>query len=318
MWLVFAALSLLLYAVTDIFGKKSVNFGNAYTPLELCVTVSILSFIISIALYISGFGESGLAPWQILRLHPLILVNLLCFFLYWGFYLLSMNFIQLSIAEAVSGSSGVFYFVGLILINLCIGKLPAVREMLHPLRLIPVILVLTFIFLFPSAELSKRKNTITDSDVCKRNRHSYFVGICILLLSLLIDSLDSLITTLIIDEGTVGMVDYIMTSYFFAVFPAAVLFIFLCIKRKKLFISLKSSPVSSAGYAVSALLSSQLFMVASYYDAVRTGILFIVYPIVPIIGAKVVLKEKFTWRQNLCIWLITFSTIAFCVSDYLL
>ncbi len=318
MWLVFAALSLFLYAVTDIFGKKSINAGNAYTPMELCVIVSALSFVISIALYVFGFGESGMTPWQILHLHPLILVNILCFFLYWIFYLLSMKFIRLSISEAISSSSGVLYFVGLIFINLCLGKLPAVREMLHPLRLIPVILVLTFIFLYPSAELSERKNTVTDGTVRKKNRHSYFVGILILLISLFLDSLDSLITTLIIDEGTIGIVDYIMTSYFCVIFPALILFVFLCIKRKKLFIPMKNNPARSAGYAVSALLSSQLYIFASYYDAVRTGILFIIYPIVPIIGAKVFLKEKSTRRQNMCIWIITLSAIAFCISDNLL
>ncbi len=318
MWLIFAALSLLLYAVTDIIGKKSVNSGNSYTPLELCITVSILSFFISIILWFFGFGESGMSPWQLLVLQPLILVNLLCFFLYWIYYLLSFKFIRLSVAEAVSGSSGIFYFLGLILFNLCLGKLPAVREMFHPLRLIPIILVLTFIVLYPFAESFTKKNNNAEKSVFKKNRRSYFLGICILMLSLIIDSLDSLITTFIIDEGNISTVDYIMTSYFLSIFPAAVLFIFLCLKRKKWFIPLKNHPISSVGYSVSALLSSQLYMVASYCDAVRTGILFVIYPVVPIIGAKIFLKEKFTWRQNLCIWIITLSAIAFCVSDGLL
>jgi len=318
MWLIFAVLSFLLYSITDIFGKKSVDEGDVYTPLELIVTVSMLSFIISIALYGFGFGESGMTPWQLLRLHPLILANLLCVCLYWIFFLLSMKFIRLSISEAVSSSFGIFYFVGLILINLCLGKLPTVHEILHPLRLIPILLVLSFIVLYPSEKLSKRINTLTDDTGCKIKRSRYIVGISILLFSMLMDSLDSLIITWIFGEGTIGFFDYIMTMYFFLIYPATVLFIFLRIKRKKWFIPLKRSSVSYAGYAVSSLLSSQLFMVASHYDAVRTGILFIIYPILPIIGAKILLKEKFTHWQNLCIWIITLSAIAFCVSDYLL
>lgn len=318
MWLIFAFLSLLNYAVTDLFGKRCVDDGDSLVPVKLSVSSSAISFVISIILYIFGFGESGMTPWQILYHNPLIIVNMLCFILQWVVYLLSMKYINLSISEAISGSTGVFYFVGLVFLNLFIGKFPAVREILHPLRLIPVILVLGFIFLYPNVERFAKKRAAESVDDLRKSRHKFNVGVCILIFSLILDSLDSLTTTLIIDDGSVGTVDYIMASYFSTILPISVFSVFIRAKNKKWHIPVINDNRYAKCYCITALMSSVLYITASYFDAVRTGILFLAYPIVPIIGAKLILKEKHTWRQNLCIWVITFSAIAFCVFDYLL
>jgi len=318
MWLAVAVFSLLAYSMADIAGKGKIDNSDELGPIELLVTINSVIFVFSIILFAFGLGESGQTPWQIILTHPLIAVNQFCYVLYWLFYLLSMRFIGLSVVESFSGSTGVLFFVGLVIVNLISGKLITVRDMFHPGRLVPVILVLIFAFLLPNIEIIANKNGEELLIKAKTERKKTLVGLIFLFTALILDSCDSLITTVIMDEGDIGTVDYMMSSSFVAIISVIILVGFLWIKKHKLYIPFKNNGRYSYFYSFASLLSSILYTVASSLDAVRTGIIFIAYPIIPIIGAKIFLKEKYSWRQNLCIWMITFAAIAFCVSDSLL
>lgn len=316
MWLAVALLSLITYAVADLAGKKKIDSSDDSGPIELLITVNSLAFIISIILFVFGLGESGQAPWQIFLTHPLIVANLFCYVLYWLFYLLSMRFLGLSVIEAFSGSTGVFYSVSLVAVNFITGKLTAVRDMLHPGRLIPIILVLIFACLLPNVEILANKNSESLLEKAKSERKQTLLGLIFLFIAITLDACDSLITTILLDEGDIGTVDYLMSSWALTIIPALLFVGFLRKKKSKLYIPFKKNGKYSYLCSVTSLLSSVIYTAASSMDAVRTGILFIAYPIIPIIGARILLKEKHSWRQNLCIWMITFAAIAFCIFDY--
>lgn len=318
MWLLFTIMSLMQYAAADIIGKKGVSEGDAFSPIELCVSCSALSVVVAIILYVFRLGESGLTPWKLLQLNPAIFINLSCFLLHWLLYLLSMKYIKLSIAEAVGATGSVFYFVGLILTNLLFGRLANVRAMLHPLRLFPIIIVIVFLCIYPYVDIIGKEQAKTAIRNIRKNNRSYRLGLGLLFAALIVDVIDSLLTALIIDNGTIGIIDYTMTTYFCTASFVLVVLLFLRIKNKEWYIPFKNNTRYAIGYSVCALTASQLFVIASFKDAVRTGILFLIFPILPIIGAKVYLKEKNTLRQNICIWVITLFAIAFCISDYFL
>lgn len=240
------------------------------------------------------------------------------FILYWFLFLLSMRYVGLTVDEAVSGAFGVFYFVGLLLVHLVSGRLAAVRDMLHPLRLIPILLVLVFTVLLPNIEVIAHREDPNLREMAKSERRRTVLGLLILLAALALDSVDSLVTTLVCDETDIGTVDYIMTSFFSASIALVPFAVYYRVKNRRWFIPFRRGSRRAVRYAAPAMLSSVLYMAASSFDAVRTGILFLAYPIVPILGAKLFLKEKYTRRQNFCIWTVTLAAIAFCAVDPLL
>ncbi len=318
MWLFFAVFSLLAFAAGDLLGKKKVDAGSAAAPLEMLLSVLVLAFGISLVLFASGLGESGEPPWRILREHPPILGNQFCFLLYWVLYLISLRYIGLAVESAVSGTTGILYFSGLLVIHTVSGRLASVHEILHPARLIPIMLVLTFIFLLPNIELfaSRRRGALRKK--MRQERHRIITGLLILLAGLVFDAGDTLITTLIFDDGGIGIVDYVMANHFATILPIFLLALFLRKIEKKWFIPFLDGGKYSIWYPCVANSSSLLYLCASSRDAVKTGILFAAAPIFPIIGARIILKEKYTWRQNLCIWTIALSLIVFCAADHIL
>ncbi|GEM_PF-3319931 len=318
MWLWVVSLALLAFASTDLLSKKKMATGNATTPLEMLISVGTLAFPIGLTLFFLKIGESGLAPWRILWSHPLIWMNIFCFAAYWFFYLCSMRYVGLSFAASVEGMQGILYFIGLVLIHFLCGHLVSVSEFLHPARLIPVVIGLTFIFLFPNVEIIANKINHHGWENLKKNRHRTMIGLLLLFLGTVADAGDSLTTTVIFDTGSIGLVDYLITSCFATIFPVVLFELYLQKKNGRWFIPFKDDRKNAICYVCTIIFSSLLYMVASSLDAVKTGIAFIAAPAFSIIGAHILLKEKYTWRQNLCIGIIVIASIVFGIADYIL
>jgi len=306
MWLAFAVLSMLAYAATDLLGKRKVDAGTVGTAAELLLSSMVLAFAAALVLFACGFGESGRAPWTILKDEPIVLASTFCFVSYWLLGLFSFRYLGLSVDAAISGTGGIVFFCGILLVNLLSGKMAAAREMLHPARLVPILVALVGVFLLPRIEKSPAL------------RRRTAIGMLIILLAMLFDGGgDSLITAIVFAEGRVGLVDYMLASWF-SMLPAVLIFSFaLRWMRGRWFVPFRRRD-GTLGYSVLAMFSSVTYLVASSHDAVRTGVVFIVAPVFTMIAAHVVLKERYSLRQNLCIWAVAIAAIAFCVADQML
>lgn len=291
------------YAATDLLGKRKIDNGSVLTAAELLLSCMVLAFGAALVIFACGLGESGRAPWMILKDEPLVFCSSCCSIVYLLLCLFSFRYLGLSVDAAVSGTGGIVFFCGILLINLFSGKLAEAREMLHPARLVPILVALICIYLLPWTEKTplRRRRTV--------------LGVVIILLAMLFDGGgESLITAIVFSEGRVGLVDYMLASWF-GTMPAIIL-LSLVIRgvRGRWFVPFRRGD-GMLGYSVLAILSSALYLVASSLDAVRTGVVFIVAPVVTMLAAHVFLKERYSWRQNLCIWTVEIAAIAFCIAD---
>jgi len=303
MWLILAVLSLLTFASTDILGKKNVDSGGVSTPMEMIVSIGILYVIVGGIMYGLGAG-SGISPWEVLLKHPLIPLSLIFYIMYLLLCLYSLRYVGLTTQEAFNNTISIFYFAGLIIVNLLTGKLSSALDMLHPLRLLPIILILVFTALLTNTKASD-------------TRHRMIAGMSILFLAVLFDAAALIASTVIFDEGCVSTADYLIAINFAAIFPVCIISVCLRAKNKKWYIPFTDGNIFSNLYPATLLTSTVLYICAASFDAVRTGIIFIAYPIIPMIGAKLLLKERYSWKQNLCIWGTAVASIVFCIADYI-
>lgn len=304
-WLVFAVLSMLSYAAADLLGKRKVDAGTTWTTLELFASSSALAFAAGCVLFVCGVGESGRVPWTILADEPLVLVTMLCFASFCLLGLVSFRYLGLSVNASIGGTNGIVFFVGTLLVNMVSGRLAAAREMLHPARIVPILVVLAGAYLLPRMERTPaaRRRTV--------------VGLLILGLAMILDGVDSVVTAMIFDTGRVGAVDFMITGWC-TLFPmVAILLVFLWAKGWVGIVPFRGG-VGMVAYSVLAVLASMLYLIASSRDPIRTGIVFVAGPVFTLIGARVFLKERYTRPQNLCIWAIALAAIAFCIGDHFL
>jgi len=316
MWLPFALLSILAYALFDLLGKKKASQGNGTTPIEMAVCLYALLVGISMVLYLSGQGTSVSPPWVVLCNHPMIIANILCSVLYFVLYLSALRFIGVAMATTVNGANGILYFLGLILVNHFSGKLTTVQELFHPIRLIPILVVLFFTSLLPVLKGPDADPSCGTVQEASRTRRQYLIGFLVLFLAITFDALDTLLTTFLLDDGKIGVLDYMTACYFSSLIPFLLLSFYLRIKNGRWFIPFWDGGRYSVIHPVVTISASMLYLHATSHGAVQTGIFFLSAPIFPIFGARFWLKEKYTWIQWTCIWGITIATIVFCIADY--
>lgn len=315
MWLVFTLISMLLCAIGGLVSKKAIQEDVIAGPFMVYFASSIFSFLSSIVMWILGVGESGASPVSILISNPLIILSTASTFLATFLVFVAYEYVGISVESAVSNVSSVLLFLGLVGINVFTAKLESVKEILVPGRLIPIIVIIVLVFV-----LSKTDEVNLSEELKRKSKHKFMLtGILILLASCVFDALDSLIVSFCIGDGQVGAMDYcIATSFMDMVFGAACLIIAI-FRIKKAKISYKSNKKNVLVLVAIGLIGVGImltYFIGSAYDAVKLALLYIVYPIIPLVGARIFLKERYTAKQYICIIGIAIASIVFCIMDY--
>ena len=315
MWMIFAISSMVFYAMEEVVGKRIVRENTTSGSWMVYSMASLFTFSSAVVMWILGMGESGQAPIYILMENPLILLNSISTCLASLLVFVAFKYIGVSIEASISGISSIFLFLGLVSINVFTGKLEAVKELFSPGRLIPIIAIIILIFL-----LSKTDEIAVDEAIKnKKKRTAMLTGILIVLVACIFDASDSLIFAYCISEKPIGEIDYYMAvnlpNLFYGLF-SCIMAVVLSKKANYKFQFTRKSVLLLVLIGVFDISCLITYVIGSGYDAVKFAMLYIAYPIVPLIGARIFLKERYTAKQYFCIFGIAIASIVFCLMDY--
>ena len=314
MWMLFAISSMVPYAMEELIGKKVVRDNIAIGSWLVFSATSIFTLAVGCVLWILGIGESGQSPVFILFDNPLILLNSVCTRLAILLVFVAFKYIGVSIEAAISGISSAVLFLGFVGINIFTGKMEAVKELFLPGRLIPIVVIIVLIFL-----LSKTDEVAVGTALKNKKTGVMLTGILLVLMACIFDASDSLIFAYCISEKAIGEIDYYMAASLPNIFYGTFACIMAAVTQKKAGhthqFSRKNIPLLIL-VGVFDICSTLTYIIGSGYDAVKLAMLYIVYPIVPIIGARIFLKERYTVKQYFCIFGIAIASIVFCLMDY--
>ena len=315
MWMIFALLSMLLYATEELVGKKIVRQTGASGSWMIYAMASLFTFASAIVMWALGMGESGQSPVRVLLDNPLILLTSVSTCLATLLVFIAFRYVGVSVEASISGISSIFLFLGFVCINLFTGELAAVKELLLPGRLIPILVIIALVFWLSGTD----EATLDPAPKAKKKHAAMVTGILIVLVACIFDASDSLIFAYCISEKPIGEIDYYMAVNLPNLFYGISACIMASVtsgkaERPRRLTSKDLLLLVSVGVLdISSLLT---YVLGSGYDAVKFAILYIAYPIVPLIGAKVFLKERYTAKQYICIIGIAIASIVFCIMDY--
>ncbi len=314
MWMMFAILSMVLCAMGEMLSNKIVRENTATGPLMVYSATSFFCFLSAIAMWLVGIGESGASPVGILIEHPLIILSTASTFLSSFLMFVAFKYIGVSIEAVISGVSSIFLFLGLVSINVFTGKLESVKEILAPGRLIPIVIIIVLIFC-----LSKTDENNGALSKNGKKHTAMLIGILIMLFSCIFDASDSLIISYCVADNQVGIIDFYIATSFMGILFGAGCFVIAIVKLKNEHIMYKDCVKRIPAMTIIGILAISCmltYMIGSGYDAVKFAMLYIAYPIVPLIGARIFLKERYTAKQYFCIFGIAIASIVFCLMDY--
>ena len=314
MWMILAILSMVLCATGEMLSKKIVQEDTAIGPSMAYFATSLFGFLSAIIMWIIGIGESGASPVGILIENPLIILSTASTFLSSLLGLVALRYIGVSVGASFSGVSSIFLFLGFVGINFFTGKLESVKDILAPTRLIPIILIIVFIFL-----LSKTDVAVDETEKNKKKTGAMLTGVLLLLVACAFDASDSLIVSYCVGDNQVGSIDYYIATSFMDILFGVGCFVMAIIKLKNTHILYKELYRKAPSMVILGILSISCmltYFIGSSYDAVKVAMLYIAYPIVPLIGARIFLKERYTAKQYFCIFGIAIASIVFCLMDY--
>ena len=314
MWMILAILSMVLCATGEMLSKKIVQEDTVIGPSMAYFATSLFGFLSAIIMWIIGIGESGASPVGILIENPLIILSTASTFLSSLLGLVALRYIGVSVGASFSGVSSIFLFLGFVGINFFTGKLESVKDILAPTRLIPIILIIVFIFL-----LSKTDVAVDETEKNKKKTGAMLTGVLLLLVACAFDASDSLIVSYCVGDNQVGSIDYYIATSFMDILFGVGCFVMAIIKLKNTHILYKELYRKAPSMVILGILSISCmltYFIGSSYDAVKVAMLYIAYPIVPLIGAGVFLKERYTAKQYFCIFGIAIASIVFCLMDY--
>lgn len=305
MYLLFLIPSLLLSIAYDILGKKAIDKGDPNAPFKLKITTSLLGALTILVLYLTDLIPSDRTPWVIVAENPLILASALLAFFYSVFFLFAFKHIGLALNTAVASSSGVIAFiisfVGVVIIG---SSAESISGFFLPGRLIPVVVMIVgvIVLLFYKEGGSAEERTK--------------LGVIFGLIAAFLDAGDTVITVLIYEfNENLSPLEVIVGIYFSALLFTIVSIIYVSIKDKKVFVPFVKANKTYIPYAVVFVIYSVVTTISFSLDSIKSSLFWMLYPILPIIAARVFLKEHLSKKQKIYTAVLVLASIAFCFMD---
>lgn len=301
-----AMTSLLMDALYGIGNKYIVTQNDEDSPVKIFIWMNIWSILLVLVLYATGSSESGLPPWTILQQMPVIILADSSTVIYMLCYAFSLRFIKLTIVETILAITPACIISGMILIYLVSGKLSGATKLLTFQNGVPLIILFIAIWALRrvSNEKTDAKENGTERGLNERNYKYIVLGVILAVIALFADASDSLITTFMLNETQTGLYDYTIGYVSVGVIYATITYFYLWIKNKKPYNPFRKAETPKAACTFGNILLQLCYGAALDMNPVKYNVMWAAYPILPVLLSRIILKEKCTKKQYICIAIV--------------
>ncbi len=305
MWFVFALLSTLAWGAADLFYKKGADENDKYSHLKTSMIVGVVMGIHATYTLIRLIADGGMYnPVNILIYLPVSLMYILSMTV--GYF--GLRYLELSISSPVQNSSG---GISCLLCVIFLG------EVLNVPQILAVVLMVGGVVLLGIFEKMQSDSEAASAEIAaeKKYRRSLFaflmpVGYAVLdSLGTFFDAyyLDDFASTPLADVTEETFEDIANMSYEFTFFICALLiFVFLKIKKQKIFEVLQKERLCAAGFETAG---QAAYVYAMSGNGAVAAPMIASYSIVSLILSRIVLKEKLSFKKYVAIALVIIGIV---------
>ena len=295
MWFVYATITLLLWAVADLFYKKGAKEEDKYSHLKTGIMVGLVMGIHAV-IYIITQGVT----FQLIDIIKYLPVSF--------FYIASMiigykglRYIELSISSPIQNSSGIVAALLLFIVF---------KDALGALDIIGIIIigigVAALSYLESKKEMGEQKKE-------KMGKKVIFLAIFFPLIYCLLDGAGTFLDAIYLDKLELISEDAALIAYEFTFFIYGIIsFIYLKIKKEKIKIREEKEKLMAAIFET---LGQSTYVYAMAVNSTLSAPVVASYSIMSVLLARILLKEKLKAKEYVAIFTVLFGIVLLGISE---
>ena len=294
MAILFTILSMLMTCGADLYEKKSVK-STTEEVLKTLVWYGIFNAVLLCILLFFGMEEGSPTPFELISKKPVILLPATLIYTCLFFALVAYKYVGVSVRNTFANTDGLFFILLLVIYYLTTGNAEYATRLFKPLTIIGLILVIGAGIIYPHIKGYKEKDE--NKNIENTSKLILILGIAISFISAFFDGAESLVSSTLIGDEIVDSTEYMLALSLIQVTITFFIWIGLFIKNKKPYNPFRKTEKYRFVSQLFLLVSDMFYVFALSKDALLGIILWSAFPILDIIGARILLKEKLSFLQ---------------------
>jgi uncharacterized membrane protein len=304
-WFACTAATVILWSTTCLLYKAGIHKEKEdNTCLKYSASIGIIFFIIAL-IYLSIRDEPFTIWESAIRYWPMTLFGIV----YAIINTISFNgfvYNEVTVESPVEGISGGTSVILLILAYVIMGRVDSILTLLTPLRTFGIIIILISIILLSAI---RNKEARRDENLELSDKRSFWkhIGLGTLIFPIMyavVDGLETIITGICLDT-TYGYAmpegdSIIIIGMEYAIFALGC-WIYIFWKERKIYNPFKRINTPRILGAVTDNIGIVFYSYAMAIDSVSTDPILAVYPVFVMIGGHMIMKEKVSIKQYICL-----------------
>lgn len=304
-WFACTIATLILWSATCLLYKAGIQKEREeHTCLKYSVSIGIVFFVIALACLI--LRDEPFSIWEsAIRYWPMTLFGIV----YAIVNTISFNgfiYNEVTVESPVEGISGGTSVMLLILAYVLMGRVDSISSLLTPLRTVGIIGILISIIALSSIRNRDVRNSESGERLDQSARWKH-VGLGTLIFPLMyavVDGLETIVTGICLDT-TYGFAmpegdSVIIIGMEYALFALG-FFIYIYWKEKRLYNPFKRENAPRMLGAVTDNVGIVFYSFAMAMDSVSTDPILAVYPVLVMIGGRLIMRERVSMKQYVCL-----------------
>lgn len=313
MAIVFTVLSMLMTCGRDLFEKKSVS-NSTEDVLKTLVWYGIFNGILLCLLLVFVLDETALPPHELILTKPVVVLSPILNFTCLFFAIFAYKYVGVSVRNTFVNTDGFFFAILLVLYYVLTGHAQYTTRLFAPKALIGLILIVSAAIIYPNIRPNHDEEGNSEQDLKKLDESKWIValGVIIAIIAGFFDGAESMVSSVLIGDDVVDSMEFMAALALIQVIITFVIWTGISIKNRKIYNPFALTEKNRFIGQLFGIVSDMFYIFALSSDALLGIILWNVFPILDMVGARIFLKEKLTFMQYLV--LIIMIVGAVCVS----
>lgn len=311
MWLLYITLCIALWGITIIFYKKGANIEDKYIHLKYSIIIGMVFFVLAVFYLI--IRDEPFTIWEsAIRFWPMTLfgigyaiVNTVTF----KGYLYNDASVNAPIENTANGS----YVLILIAVYAVIGKVDSIWEILSIYKIMGIVLIFFGLFFLGIVQHSEAKKQ-GKKKILKGGASALIFPIIFSMM----DGLETIVTGVCMDKKLgYGMPEgdsVIIVGMEYALFALG-FWIYVSIKEKHVYNPMTKSNLPFFAGGICDNVAIVFYAYAMAIDSVATDPLLAIYPVFTVLLSRIILKERLSVKQHLCVALLLLGSIVIVIGQ---